>query len=65
MRPGSRAAALAAIERARDAGMLISVDPASAALLIDDPSFLRSRAARRPAAAQRDELAVLGGDCPT
>jgi ribokinase len=31
MRPGSRAAALTAMDQARDAGMLISVDPASAA----------------------------------
>ena len=40
MRAGSRAAALAAIERAREAGMRISVDPASAAPLANDPVFL-------------------------
>src|SRR4051812_41894658 len=38
MRPGSRGAALEAMDLARDAGMLVSVDPASAALLIDDPA---------------------------
>ncbi len=40
MRAGSRAAALAAMDRAREAGMRISVDPASAALLRADPAFL-------------------------
>jgi ribokinase len=40
LRAGSRGAALAAMERAREAGMLVSVDPASAALLRDDPAFL-------------------------
>src|SRR4051812_37426077 len=40
LRPGSRAAAVAAIDRARDAGMKISVDPASAAPLANDPNFL-------------------------
>jgi sugar/nucleoside kinase (ribokinase family) len=40
LRPGSRAAALDALERAREAGMKISVDPASAAPLGNDPVFL-------------------------
>ncbi len=40
LRSGSRPAALEAMSRARAAGMLVSVDPASAALLRDDPAFL-------------------------
>jgi sugar/nucleoside kinase (ribokinase family) len=40
LRPGSRPAALAALERARAAGMRISVDPSSAAPLRADPAFL-------------------------
>jgi ribokinase len=40
LRPGSRAVALAALERARDAGMLVSIDPSSAAPLRADPAFL-------------------------
>jgi ribokinase len=40
LRPGSSAAALAALERARDAGMRVSVDPSSAAPLRADPAFL-------------------------
>jgi ribokinase len=40
LRPGSRAAALAALERAREAGMRISIDPSSAAPLRADPAFL-------------------------
>jgi sugar/nucleoside kinase (ribokinase family) len=40
LRPGSRPAALAALDRARDAGMKLSVDPASAAPLANDPVFL-------------------------
>ena len=40
LRAGSRAAALAALERAREAGMRISVDPSSAAPLRADPAFL-------------------------
>ncbi len=40
LRPGSRAVALVALERARDAGMRISIDPSSAAPLRADPAFL-------------------------
>jgi sugar/nucleoside kinase (ribokinase family) len=40
MRAGSRGAALEAMARARAAGMPVSVDPASAALLRADPAFL-------------------------
>jgi sugar/nucleoside kinase (ribokinase family) len=40
LRPGSRAAALIAIDRAREAGMRVSVDPSSAAPLANDPVFL-------------------------
>ena len=64
MRPGSRSAALVAMDKAREAGMPVSVDPASAALLLDDPAFL-DRA--RPVDLQlpnEDEFAALGGDLP-
>lgn len=40
LRAGSRPAALDAMARARDAGMRIAVDPASAAPLVADPAFL-------------------------
>jgi sugar/nucleoside kinase (ribokinase family) len=40
LRPGSRRAALAALDRARRAGMRISLDPSSAAPLRADPGFL-------------------------
>ena len=46
MRSGSRAAALTAMDRAREAGMRISVDPASAALLARRSGVPRPRAAR-------------------
>ena len=64
MRPGSRGAALEAMGRARDAGMLISVDPASAALLIDDPAFLHRARPVDLLLPNEDELAALGGDLP-
>jgi sugar/nucleoside kinase (ribokinase family) len=64
MRPGSRGAALAAMDRARDAGMLVSVDPASAALLIDDPAFLHRARPVDLLLPNQDELAALGGDLP-
>ena len=64
MRPGSRGAALAAMDRARDAGMLISVDPSSAALLIDDPAFLDRARPVDLLLPNADELAALGGDLP-
>jgi ribokinase len=64
MRPGSRGAALTAMDQARDAGMLISVDPASAALLIDDPAFLHRARPVDLLLPNADELAALGGDLP-
>ena len=64
MRPGSRGPALDAMARARDAGMLISVDPASAALLIDDPAFLDRARPLDLLLPNADELAALGGDLP-
>jgi ribokinase len=64
MRAGSRGAAMAAMDRARDAGMLISVDPASAALLIDDPAFLHRARPVDLLLPNADELAALGGDLP-
>ena len=60
LRPGSRTAALAAIERARDAGMKISVDPASAAPLSNDPVFLQRIAPIDLLLPNADEAAVLG-----
>ena len=60
MRAGSRAAALAAIERAREAGMRISVDPASAAPLANDPVFLDRIKPIDLLLPNRDEAAVLG-----
>jgi ribokinase len=64
MRAGSRPAALAAMDRAREAGMPISVDPASAALLIDDPAFLHRARPIDLLLPNADELAALGGDLP-
>ena len=64
LRPGSRGAALTAMDRARDAGMLISVDPASAALLIADPAFLHRARPVDLLLPNRDELAALGGGLP-
>ena len=60
LRAGSRAAALAAIDRARDAGMRISVDPASAALLRADPAFLDRARPIDLLLPNADEAAVLG-----
>jgi sugar/nucleoside kinase (ribokinase family) len=60
MRAGSRAAALAAIERAREAGMRISVDPASAAPLANDPVFLDRIKPIDLLFPNRDEADVLG-----
>ena len=60
MRPGSRMAALTAIERAREAGMRISVDPASAAPLAQDPVFLARVAPVDLLMPNADEAAVLG-----
>jgi len=60
MRPGSRAAALEAIDRARDQGMKISVDPASAAPLANDPVFLQRIAPIDLLLPNADEAAVLG-----
>jgi sugar/nucleoside kinase (ribokinase family) len=60
LRPGSRAAALEAIERARDAGLKISVDPASAAPLANDPIFLARVAPIDLLLPNADEAQVLG-----
>src|SRR4051812_45379232 len=60
LRPGSRAAAVAAIDRARDAGMKISVDPASAAPLANDPNFLARIAPIDLLLPNADEAAILG-----
>ncbi len=60
LRAGSRAAALAAIDRARDAGKKISVDPASAAPLANDPVFLDRIKPIDLLLPNRDEAAVLG-----
>jgi sugar/nucleoside kinase (ribokinase family) len=64
MRAGSRGAALVAMDRARDAGMLISVDPASAALLLDDPAFLDRARPVDLLLPNADELAALGSELP-
>ena len=64
MRPGSRTAALLAMDKARDAGMRISVDPASAALLLDDPAFLDRARPVDLLLPNEDEFAALGGDLP-
>jgi sugar/nucleoside kinase (ribokinase family) len=60
LRHGSRPAALAAIDRARDAGMKISVDPASAAPLANDPIFLDRITPIDLLLPNEDEAAVLG-----
>jgi ribokinase len=60
MRPGSRQAALEAIDRARENGMKISVDPASAAPLANDPVFLQRVAPIDLLLPNADEAAVLG-----
>ena len=60
LRHGSRAAALAALDRARDAGMKISVDPASAAPLANDPVFLDRITPIDLLLPNEDEAAVLG-----
>jgi sugar/nucleoside kinase (ribokinase family) len=60
LRPGSRGAALEAIDRARDAGMKISVDPASAAPLANDPVFLQRIAPIDLLLPNADEATVLG-----
>jgi len=64
LRPGSRPAALAAMDKARDAGMPVSVDPASAALLLDDPAFLDRARPVDLLLPNEDEFAALGGDLP-
>ena len=51
---------MAAIDRARDAGMKISVDPASAAPLANDPVFLHRLAPIDLLLPNADEAAVLG-----
>src|ERR1700754_3079502 len=60
LRYGSRPAALTALERARDAGMRISVDPASAALLRADPVFLDRARPVDLLLPNADELGALG-----
>jgi ribokinase len=60
LRHGPRAAALGAIDRARDAGMKISVDPASAAPLANDPIFLDRITPIDLLLPNEDEVAVLG-----
>jgi ribokinase len=60
LRHGSRAAALTAMDRARDAGMKISVDPASAAPLANDPIFLDRITPIDLLLPNEDEIEVLG-----
>jgi sugar/nucleoside kinase (ribokinase family) len=60
LRPGSRAAAIAAIDRAREAGMKVSVDPASAAPLANDPNFLARITPIDLLLPNADEAAILG-----
>ncbi len=64
MRAGSRGAALEAMARAREAGMPVSVDPASAALLRDDPAFLDRARPVDLLLPNADELAALGDGLP-
>ena len=52
------------MDKARDAGMRISVDPASAALLLDDPAFLDRARPVDLLLPNEDEFAALGGDLP-
>jgi ribokinase len=60
LRHGPRAAALTAMDRARDAGMKISVDPASAAPLANDPVFLDRITPIDLLLPNEDEVEVLG-----
>jgi ribokinase len=60
LRHGPRAAAMTAIDRARDAGMKVSVDPASAAPLANDPVFLQRVTPIDLLLPNEDEAAVLG-----
>ena len=60
LRHGPRAAALTAMDRAREAGMKISVDPASAAPLANDPVFLDRITPIDLLLPNEDEAAVLG-----
>jgi sugar/nucleoside kinase (ribokinase family) len=60
LRPGSRPAALEAIDRAHARGMKISVDPASAVPLANDPVFLARIAPIDLLLPNQDEAAVLG-----
>jgi sugar/nucleoside kinase (ribokinase family) len=60
LRHGSRAAALTALDRARVAGLKISVDPASAAPLANDPVFLDRITPIDLLLPNEDEAAVLG-----
>ena len=53
-----------AMDKARDAGMPVSVDPASAALLLDDPAFLDRARPVDLLLPNEDEFAALGGDLP-
>jgi sugar/nucleoside kinase (ribokinase family) len=62
LRHGSRPAALEALERARDAGMRISLDPASAALLAADPVFMERARPLDLLLPNEEEAAVLGRD---
>jgi sugar/nucleoside kinase (ribokinase family) len=60
LRSGSRLAALEAIDRAHARGMKISVDPASAVPLANDPVFLARIAPIDLLLPNEDEAAVLG-----
>ncbi|HET6547684.1 MAG TPA: sugar kinase [Solirubrobacter sp.] len=60
LRAGPRSAALAALDRAREAGMRISVDPGSAAPLAADPAFLDRARPLDLLLPNEDELAALG-----
>jgi sugar/nucleoside kinase (ribokinase family) len=60
VRDGSRPAARAAIERARERGMSVSVDPSSAALL--SPAFLDELAGVGLLLPNEEEAAVLAGE---
>jgi sugar/nucleoside kinase (ribokinase family) len=60
LRPGSRLAALEAIDRAHAKGMKISVDPASAVPLANDPVFLARIAPIDLLLPNESEAAVLG-----
>jgi sugar/nucleoside kinase (ribokinase family) len=60
VREGSRAAGLAGIERARERGMSVSVDPSSAALL--EPAFLDELDGVGLLLPNAEEAAVLSGE---